>query len=355
MIAFFAIVIGFLRKSISIDHQADTNITISVLIAARNEENTLPRLLSDLKVQSYSPELFDIIIADDHSERKIESLLEDDELSLPSISVVELAESECGKKMALRRAAEKSGSELLVFIDADCRVGKDWVSHFAALYQQIKPGFIIGTVNYPIQRSILINFFRQEFISLVVTGIGTANLGFPTLCNGANMAVERNLYINSLGKRAEKHPGGDDVFLLHAIKRVPREIITCQEKKAMVTTQAPDSVGEFLNQRSRWASKAFLYKDFPTIILSLLVLITNIIFLFCLIQLIAEGYTSEYAIVVFCKIVTDYSVIIAGVNYFQGVRSLLWLPLFQLIYPLYLIISLILGIFGFYRWKGRKY
>ena len=42
-------------------------IKVSVLIAARNEENNIKKLLESIYNQSFSKELFEVIIVDDHS------------------------------------------------------------------------------------------------------------------------------------------------------------------------------------------------------------------------------------------------------------------------------------------------
>src|SRR5215213_7614268 len=43
------------------------NIFISVVVAARNEEKNIAALIKALQQQTYSPDLFEIIIVDDHS------------------------------------------------------------------------------------------------------------------------------------------------------------------------------------------------------------------------------------------------------------------------------------------------
>src|SRR5687768_14936875 len=43
------------------------SVFISVIVAARNEEHTLPHLLEDLQRQTYPEDLFEVIIVNDHS------------------------------------------------------------------------------------------------------------------------------------------------------------------------------------------------------------------------------------------------------------------------------------------------
>jgi cellulose synthase/poly-beta-1,6-N-acetylglucosamine synthase-like glycosyltransferase len=120
-------------------------------------------------------------------------------------------------------------------------------------------------------------------------------------------------------------------------------------------TLAPEVLSKFLNQRARWASKAFFYNDFATLYLTLVVAITNVAFVICLIRLISIEFSLNCAAMIGLKIITDYSVIIVGSYFFRGKRSLIWLPFFQLLYPVYLIISFVMGTLKLYRWKGRRY
>ncbi len=354
-ITFFTILVGFFKNRQPTENPNQPTIQVSVIIAARNEEINLPILLHDLKRQTYPANLFDIIIADDHSDQRVSSLIEANKLDATNLTVVELPEFLNGKKAALRLAVEKSESELLLFTDADCKIGRDWVRSFALKYQKYYPELILGMVDYPVHQGFINAFFRHEFISLIISGIGTANLGYPTICNGANLAVKREDYLEASEQLKMKSPSGDDVFLLHHMKKNGKEIVTVNEKESIVTTAAPQTLAEFVNQRARWASKAGLYRDGATIYLSLLVTLTNLIFVISLVAFTRQDFSLIYFFVIALKIITDYSVIIAGVFFFNGKRSLIWLPFIQLLYPAYLSISLVRGAFRLYRWKGREY
>ncbi len=44
-------------------------IKISVIIAARNEEDNIGNLLASIETQTYPRHLFEVIVVDDHSDR----------------------------------------------------------------------------------------------------------------------------------------------------------------------------------------------------------------------------------------------------------------------------------------------
>jgi cellulose synthase/poly-beta-1,6-N-acetylglucosamine synthase-like glycosyltransferase len=352
---FLLISFAFIRERSKPDLKNKTDISVSVIIAARNEDVTLPQILSDLKQQDYPADRFNIIIADDHSYERINSLKDISELGIKNLTIIELPASVSGKKAALRLAAERSTSELLIFTDADCRVGPQWIKSYTTLYSERHPDLLFGLVDYQEVNGILQNFFRYEFLSLVITGAGSALLGTPTLCNGANMAISREYYRRVAGEIDTRSPSGDDVFALHQAKKNKRIIQLVTGKSATVYTRVPAGLWEYFNQRARWVSKSVYYRDMATVIISLLVIFANIFFIFSLIALIRNGYSLPCVFSLISKMIADYTVIIVGLYFFRDLRSVFWLPLFQLIYPVYLFISLFLGLFGIYRWKDRSY
>jgi hypothetical protein len=139
------------------------------------------------------------------------------------------------------------------------------------------------------------------------------------------------------------------------MKKDKKKIVTLMDKDAVVIADTPQRFGDFFSQRARWSSKSTQYNDPATIYLALIVAITNLTFVICLIQLLQAGFSQALAATAGLKIITDYSVIIAGVLFFGGKRSLIWLPLFQLLYPIYLVVAGFMGAIKMYRWKGRKY
>ena len=61
----FLFLIGWFKNNSQIDR---SDYKISVVIAVRNEEKNILRLIKNLKSQYYDNNLYDVIIIDDHSE-----------------------------------------------------------------------------------------------------------------------------------------------------------------------------------------------------------------------------------------------------------------------------------------------
>ncbi len=91
----YAFLINFYRRawnSIPVSQAvAQTAVKVSVIIAVRNEERNITRLLSCLNNQDYPPNLYEVIVVDDHSTdetRNILSKIEYSNLSLFSFLII---------------------------------------------------------------------------------------------------------------------------------------------------------------------------------------------------------------------------------------------------------------------------
>ncbi|MBN1950970.1 MAG: glycosyltransferase [Bacteroidales bacterium] len=329
---------------------------MSVLIAARDEDHTLPGLIKDLEEQSFPPDRFEVLIIDDHSLNPVSSLSAVRNTSLQNLQVLSLPMGETGKKLALIQGARRSRFDYLLLTDADCRVHKDWIASFAAFQKQTGADLIIGLVDQTVRSGLLSLFFRLEFLSLIITGAGSAAKKHPTLCNGANLCVAKTLYLNIRKNLKLEERSGDDVFLLHAVKQVPNaRIQVLKGQTSKVSTTSPETMGQFLKQRIRWASKSPSYTDRDTIALSLLVLLFNAVLVLLLgFSFFKSGYWPWLIALISGKLTVDGYMLTSGLNFFGRKRQSILLPLFELIYPFYLTLAAVTSQLFPSRWKGRS-
>jgi len=329
-------------------------IIVSVIIAARDEDKKLPFLLHDLELQNYPQKLLEIIIIDDHSLKQIADLPEIKMRKLQNLTILDLDENSEGKKAALLEGVTKSSGELLIFTDADCRLKPGWIRSFVSKYLEEKAGMIIGLVDYPQNNGIFGKFFRFDLLSLVLTGSGLANIGLPTMCNGANLLVQSDLYKKHLKELKSEIASGDDIFMLHAIKKDRSEKISIiKDENSIVLTNPPCNIREFLSQRSRWASKSKYYRDRDTIILSVIVLFSNLILVFGFLNFLFTGNYSHIVFLCIVKFTADCLILASALSFFGGKRDIILLPFFSIIYPFYILIIAVRSFLKEDYWKGR--
>lgn len=327
--------------------------SVSILIAARNEDHHISSLLDDLSKQTYPPEKLEIILVDDHSETSLSTLPAIQACRIPNLRVVSLPEGRTGKKTALIEGSGYCNNELLLFTDADCNLDPEWVRSTVDFYESSGGGLIIGLVDQHRDRNLLKNLFRLDFLSLVASGAGAAAVGHPLYCNGANMAIARTLYLKFAGELKTDHLSGDDVFLLHAVKkRKQYPIQVLKSKRPGVKTEGPGTAGQFLRQRIRWASKSSAYRDRDTLLAGSLVILMNLVMVGALTYSLIQpgGWKIGFALWII-KLMADLAILFPALHFFGGKRDLFLLPIAELIYPLYIVGVFAASLFTPIQWK----
>jgi cellulose synthase/poly-beta-1,6-N-acetylglucosamine synthase-like glycosyltransferase len=100
---------------------------VTVMIAARNEEDKIHLTIEDILRQDYPKHLTEIIIVDDHSTDRTSEIISS--YSNRGVKLLQLSEDKplnSYKKKAIAEAIKLSTGELMVATDADCRMGRKW-------------------------------------------------------------------------------------------------------------------------------------------------------------------------------------------------------------------------------------
>lgn len=321
---------------------------VSVIIITNKKPETLDPLLDDLSLQDYSHDSYEIIIGDDSP-----SGWSDDDIKqrafLPHLKVVPNRGN--GKKAALECAMQVAEGELIITTDDDCRVDKNWILSIASHFRQYKPGMIICPVELAGSPSWFVRMQQLEFFSLQGVTAGTASLGDPIMCNGAGLAFRRDLFPEKKNSLKGRILSGDDVFLLHYLKKRRIKIDWIESTHAVVRTHAAPDLKSFIRQRARWASKASYYNDKSTSLTALAVLLSSLTLAACMIlTFFNPAYLKTTIILLLIKSVPD-SLIIMNRLHFHGKPDLLWyFPPALIVYPFYIVITAIAGFFRRESW-----
>lgn len=348
---------GWYRLKTTSKPRVTTSIKISIVVAVRNEERNIARLLESIYRQDYQSDKIEIVLVDDHSTDKtieeIEKFVQERKLEIRLIP----AKGE-GKKNALNEGFSAAGGELILTTDGDCELPPEWVKSFVSIYNIEKPALIFGPVVYMGEKTIMQKLFSLDFISLVASGAGSGGNRLPFMGNGANLAFSANAYRQVAGQQTgEKFASGDDVFLMHKMleKFGTRKIVFLKNAAAIVSTKPPKSLAEFLEQRIRWASKAKAYKNRWAIFVSLAVLFFNsMLFVVLLGAWYINWFFAIYLLFILLKFLLDFP-LLYEFSGFAGKRNLLpWLFPFEVVYPIYIVYAAFRALFWRIHWKGRK-
>jgi cellulose synthase/poly-beta-1,6-N-acetylglucosamine synthase-like glycosyltransferase len=335
---------------------------ISIIIAARNEEQNIADCLDSIKNQSYPAHLFEVLVVDDHSTDntpKIISGYHAQNVHLVSLKdFVTASKINAYKKKAIEIAIQQSTGELIVTTDADCIVPPNWLQTIASFYEEKKPAFIVMPVSINCTNKFIEIFQALDFMTLQgITG-ASVHKKFHSMCNGANLAYTKKVFNEVDGfKGIDSIASGDDMLLLHKIfERYPNDIAYLKTAAVIVQTQPVQTIAQFFNQRIRWASKADKYDDKRIFTVLLLVYFFNV-----LIFLLAMGaafftFTFAYYLlgILVGKILFELYFLYPVAQFFNKQIILWWFPVAQPFHILYTIIAGWLGKFGSYHWKERK-
>ncbi|MEI6823398.1 MAG: glycosyltransferase [Bacteroidota bacterium] len=338
----------------------DKSITISVIIAARNEENNIKNILNDLVKQNYPLDKFEIIIVDDSSDDDTYNIVYNfiNDNGSHAFQLIKTEEKKnFGKKNALTQGIALAKGDLIVQTDADCSVGTEWLSIIVDNYNQSKPKMMFGLVAYKNDKTIFEKLQHLEFLSLIASGAAAAYTK-PIMCNGANLIYERKAYQEVKGLGVDKiFASGDDVFLLLRFKKHfgNENIKVITDIKAIVYTQAKETLKDFINQRIRWASKSKGYKDWDIIKVSLIVFAFNLgLLLTLMLSIIFNSLFSLFLIFFILKIIIDIPILYIICKHIQRRDLLKYYILLQIVYLPYLCFTAIAGFTSKYSWKGRR-
>ncbi len=317
--------------------------SITVVIACRNEERHISKLLSSLVQQTLSPT--QIICVDDHSTDNTHSEISKFSNQHQHITLLDAASE--GKKAALAQAIQSADSELILCTDADCVAPPTWVQEVVEAYINTPFDLLI----LPVQMLNNASFFGRlqslEFSTLIASGASMAQLNRAIMCNGANLAFRKDAWQNSKSELHNELLSGDDVFLLHALKKRGAHIRFLQTTRAMISTSASENIATFVRQRARWASKAGAYTDLDTIFVALNVFTINCWLLILEISSFCLPHVALILLVVFCfKWMLDTVFLFQTKNFFKHKNIILSSFVLSLIYPFYVLISVLKGFFS---------
>jgi len=328
-------------------------IPVTLIIPVRNEEKNIGPLMSGIAKQDYPSNLIEILFINDHSDDNTgKEILSGRGNS--QVRIIDLTESEHGKKKAIRKGLEECRTDVVLMLDADSVLYDRWVSDMTDHLVRTSSRLVFGPVYYTARNSWE-RIQQLELYSLVGSGAGACGLNSPILCNGTNMICYREDYLEFFDKEEQKAVSGDDIFfLLWMKKKHPGRISYLKSSDSAIITAPSPGFAAFIRQRLRWTSKSRFYKD-PHIILSaLVVFLVNFMLLFLLAGMIFRIRLWEPFILLFSvKSVTDFIFLFFITRFYRAGRLLFYFLPLQMVYFIYVNFIAIAGNLLPVHWKGR--
>ena len=332
---------------------------VSILIAARNEEEKIGATLEDILAQDYDPGLTEIIVIDDHSTDQTATIIKS--YAHRGVKLIQLNETNAlnsYKKKAIQTAIGQSTGELMITTDADCRMGPQWLSTVVDYYETKGYKMISSPVAYFEEKSLFERLQSLEFGYLIGLGASTIGNNNPSTCNGANLAYEKEAFFEVGGFTGiDDLASGDDELLLHKMAAIYEgKIGFLKNRDAIVYTHAKPTLREFIQQRKRWASKSTRYKDKAVIILGLSIWLFNFSIVVNVLLAIIFPHSDTVwflAVQLLSKLFVEFVFLASVTSFFKRKQLLALLPVLNPFHILYFIYIGIAGNSGKYNWKDR--
>jgi cellulose synthase/poly-beta-1,6-N-acetylglucosamine synthase-like glycosyltransferase len=330
---------------------------VSVVMAARDEDEKIGFTISDILAQDYPNHLVEIIVVDDHSTDETANVIS--AYAEQGVRLIRLNEANplnSYKKKALTEAIKIAGGELIVATDADCRMGKQWLSTIVSLFEEKGYKLISSPVSFYQEKTFFEELQTLEFQFLIGLGASTIGNKMPSTCNGANLAYRKDVFDELKGFAGiDDLASGDDELFLHKVAaKYPNSIGFCKAKEAVVYTHAKPNLKEFVRQRKRWASKSTRYKNKWMVVIGVSIWLFN---LSILLSFLSGFFYDRLFLLggatILLKFFVELVFMIPVTSFFRRSRLLLFLPLLTIGHIFYFIYIGIAGNSGKYIWKGR--
>ena len=351
------VIIGFIKIKKQDGAKVDNNKTqkISVIIPVRNEEKNIISCLNSLQNQNYKTTDFEIIIINDHSNDSTEKIV-NTYISKHDIEVFMYhLGDKTSKKEALKYGVEKSRYDIIATTDGDCILPINWLKNISVHIENTKE-MLLGPVMFKNKNGLLSNFQVLDMLAIQGLEFGALSYQKPILNNAANLSYLKASYNEVKGFDNFNTPSGDDIFLLEKFKSEKKEVAGLLNQDFIVETDPENTFLSFLNQRLRWSSKSKYYSDKLLIYFSLTVLIQNISLILIYLGIpLVEKYRIILIILLFCKWLIDFILLLLVASFFNRKKSLFYFIPVQLLYPIYIIVVWIASMSMKFEWKGRKF
>lgn len=322
--------------------------TVSVLVAARNEEKNIRACIESLLQLDYPLAKLELLIGDDQSSDNTREIILEYAQKYQYIKLVDIRAnmgSVRGKANVLAHLAKEASGEVLLITDADVEVPESWVEGMLKGLANQQVGIVNGFTKVK-------NNIWQNVDWIFALGMMKAlhDIRMPVTAMGNNMLITRKAYEAVGGYESIPFSITEDFELFKHVSSKGYKTIQLLNEDIVAKTQPQPSLKKLLQQRKRWMTGAV---QLPAGIV--VVLILQALYYPAILGLVY--YSVEFSSIVFVvKMLMQAIFILLVATKLQSKLSFTRVLLFEC-YSAF--IAFVSGIFYLLpvkiSWKGRKY
>ncbi len=326
--------------------------TVTVIVAARNEEHNIEPCLTSLVKLDYPHDKMEILVINDHSTDKtfeIMTRFSEQYGFLRAMQAKKESGNLKGKTNAITQAIESSTGEILLFTDADCIVSPAWIRETVQCFDEqtgVVGGFTVLQAN-----SVFEGIQALDWLILFSTSSGTAGWKIPLTAIGNNLSVRRAAYEETGGYRKIPFSVTEDYALVRAIlEKTNYKLHFPLLKNAFISSYACDSWKQLYRQKQRWGIGGLDMITHGFLILAVswtmsLLILLGIVF----------SSLPLWGGIVATKIIIDTIYIFSLLRKINRISYLRYILLFEVYFTCYVILIPFVALFSKNAvWKERK-
>lgn len=324
------------------------NISISIIVCAKNEAENLSTLIPKLLEQDYTN--FEIVLINDASSDNSLEIMEGFGSKYSNIKVVNVVNNEAfwgNKKYALTLGIKASTHDFLLFTDADCvPKSNQWIKAMSSHFTN-KKSLIIGYGAYAKQKNSLLNkLIRYETLFTALQYFSYAKIGIPYMGVGRNLAYKKNTFYKANGfmNHMNVRSGDDDLFVNQVA--TPENTTICISQNSFTISKPKKTFSQWFKQKRRHISTAKFYKSQHKILLSTFYL-SQLLFWVLAISLLITSYKFIIVIsLILIRLLFHYIVIGKSAKKLDETGTIIWSPfleIFLVIFQLSIFITNLLS------------
>ncbi|SHK17202.1 glycosyltransferase [Hymenobacter psychrotolerans] len=254
----FVLILGRLLFSRTAPADSGARPRVSILVAARNEQDTIERCLTSLCRLQYPPELLEILIADDASTDNTAAVVERFIEGKPQFRLLRVRHqlgTARGKSNALAYLCRAASTDYFLFTDADMALHPHWVqTMLAAAASDEQVGIVTGITTAAGRRFGRLQGLDWLFGLNIIRVL--SDLGLPITSVGNNMLVTRAAYESIGGYEALAFSITEDLQLFSRIVGQGWHFRNLCETCVLGVTVPQPTTQHLLRQRKRWMKGA---------------------------------------------------------------------------------------------------
>jgi cellulose synthase/poly-beta-1,6-N-acetylglucosamine synthase-like glycosyltransferase len=228
--------------------------SISILVAARNEEANIDGCLQAISELDYPANRIQILVGNDQSDDNTRAKIAAFAQTANNIQLVDITTTlgkAKGKANVLAQLARRATGKYYLITDADIIVNTQWAKELVSYFDSPKTG-IVSAVTFVHGPSLFARLQGIDWLYFMGLLKGAFNAGVHCTAVGNNMAISKEAYDSVGGYEALDFSVTEDFKLYKEVRKKGWETQNILNSNSLNISKAAPSFLQLMHQRKRW-------------------------------------------------------------------------------------------------------